>query len=182
MARPVSPLWGGLFTTAALCLCAPLSLDLGPVPITVQSLIVCLAGALAGGAGVLGVLGWLLLAALGLPVLAGMKGGLLAMGGFSAGFIVALPLAARLAMRWQPGCSWRQTLLLMLAAHALLLALGGTVITLRGGDVTALAVLLPGAGVKAVVATLVLVMVGRERLIRPWLWLGRAAGPTGGKP
>jgi branched-chain amino acid transport system permease protein len=28
----------------------------------------------------------------------------------------------------------------------------------------------------------VLVMVGRERLIRPWLWLGRAAGPTGGKP
>jgi biotin transport system substrate-specific component len=139
-----------------------LSLDLGPVPITLQSLIVCLAGALAGGAGVLGVLGWLLLAALGLPVLAGMKGGLLAMGGFSAGFIVALPLAARLAMRWQPGWSWRQTLLLMLAAHALLLALGGAVITLRGGDVTALAVLLPGAGVKAVVATLVLVMVGRR--------------------
>ena len=104
----------------------------------------------------------ILLAALGLPVLAGMKGGLLAMGGFSAGFIVALPLAARLAMRWQPGWSWRQTLLLMLAAHALLLALGGAVITLRGGDVTALAVLLPGAGVKAVVATLVLVMVGRR--------------------
>ena len=162
MARPVSPLWGGLFTTAALCLCAPLSLDLGPVPITVQSLIVCLAGALAGGAGVLGVLGWLLLAALGLPVLANMMGGLLAMGGMSAGFIVALPLAARLAMRWQPRWSWRQTLLLMLAAHALLLALGGAVIALRGGDVTALAVLLPGAGVKAAVATIVLVMVGRR--------------------
>ena len=74
MARPVSPLWDGLFTTASLCLAAPLSLDLGPVPITLQSLIVCLAGALAGGAGVVGVLGWLLLAALGLPVLAGIKG------------------------------------------------------------------------------------------------------------
>jgi biotin transport system substrate-specific component len=65
-------------------------------------------------------------------------------------------------MRWQPGWNWRQTLLLMLAAHALLLALGGAVIALRGGDVAALAVLLPGAGVKAAVATIVLVMVGRR--------------------
>lgn len=162
MARHISPLPGGLLTAVALCLAAPLSLVLGPVPVTLQSLIVCLAGALAGGAGVLGVLGWLMLAALGLPVLAGMKGGLLAMGGFSAGFIVALPLAARLAMRWQPGWRWQQTLLLMLAAHALLLALGGAVITLRGGDVAALAVLLPGAGVKAAVATIVLWAVGRR--------------------
>ena len=68
------------------------------------------------------------------------------MGGFSAGFIVALPLAARLALRWQPGWNWRKTLMLMLAAHALLLALGGAVIALRGGDVGVLAVLLPGAG------------------------------------
>jgi biotin transport system substrate-specific component len=162
MARPVSPLWGGLLTTLALSLCAPLSLDLGPVPITLQSLIVCLAGALAGGAGVVGVLGWLLLAALGLPVLAGMKGGLLAMGGMSAGFIVALPIAARLAMRWQTGWNWRQTLLLMLGCHALLLALGGAFIAMRGGDVGALAVLLPGAGVKAAVTTMVLWVVGRK--------------------
>ena len=162
MARPVSPLWGGLVTTAALCACAPLSLDLGPVRITLQSLIVCLAGALAGGAGVVGVLGWLLLAALGLPVLAGMKGGLVAMGGFSAGFIVALPLAAQLAMRWQAGWAWRQTLVLMLSCHALLLALGGAVIALRGGDVGVLAVLLPGAGVKAAVATVLLWVAGRR--------------------
>lgn len=163
MVRLVSPLTGCLLTTAALCLCAPLSLNVGAVPITLQSLIVCLAGALAGGAGALGVLGWLALAALGLPVLAGMKGGLLAMGGTSAGFIIALPIAARLAMRWQPGWGWRRTLWLMLAAHALLLALGGAVIALRGGDVSALAVLLPGAGVKALAATLVLVLVGRRK-------------------
>ena len=162
MVRPVSPLWGSLVTTAALCACAPLSLDLGPVRITLQSLIVCLAGALAGGAGVVGVLGWLLLAALGLPVLAGMKGGLVAMGGFSAGFIVALPLAAQLAMRWQAGWAWRQTLVLMLSCHALLLALGGAVIALRGGDVGVLAVLLPGAGVKAAVATVLLWVAGRR--------------------
>jgi biotin transport system substrate-specific component len=162
MARPVRPLWGGLVTTAALCLAAPLSLDLGPVPVTLQSLIVCLAGALAGGAGVLGVASWLLLAALGLPVLAGMKGGLAAMGGMSAGFLVALPLAARLAMRWDRGWGWQPTLLLMLAAHALLLAGGGAVIGLRGGDVGALAVLLPGAAVKAAMATGLLWVVGRQ--------------------
>ena len=91
-----------------------------------------------------------------------MKGGLVAMGGFSAGFIVALPLAAQLAMRWQAGWAWRQTLVLMLSCHALLLALGGAVIALRGGDVGVLAVLLPGAGVKAAVATVLLWVAGRR--------------------
>lgn len=162
-ARPLPPLAGGLATMLALCLAAPLALPLGPVPITLQSLIVCLGGALAGGAGVMGVLGWLGLAALGLPVLAGMKGGLAAMGGMSAGFIIALPMAARLAMRWQSGWGWRPTLLLMLAGHALLLALGAALIAARGGDVMALAVLLPGAGVKSLLATAILLTVARRR-------------------
>ncbi len=162
MQRAVSPLWGGALTTAALCACAPLSLELGPVPITLQSLIVCLAGALAGGAGVFGVLGWMALAALGLPVLAGMKGGLLAMGGFSAGFLIALPIAARLAMRWESGSGWRRTLGLMLACHGLLLALGGAVIAFRGGDVAALAMLLPGAVAKSLAAAAVLTLVRRR--------------------
>lgn len=160
--RLLSPLAGGLATTALLCLAAPVSFDVGPVPVTLQSLIVCLAGALAGTAGVAGVLAWLGLAALGLPVLAGMNGGYLAMGGYSAGFLIALPLAARLAMRWQADWGWRQTLLMMLAAHALLLALGGLGVALRGGDVTALAVLLPGAGVKSALATIVLRLWSRR--------------------
>ena len=54
--RLLSPLAGGAATTALLCLAAPISFDVGPVPITLQSLIVCLAGALAGAAGVAGVL------------------------------------------------------------------------------------------------------------------------------
>ena len=160
--RLLSPLAGGLATTALLCLAAPVSFDVGPIPITLQSLVVILAGALAGTAGVAGVLAWLGLSALGLPVLAGMNGGYLAMGGYSAGFLIALPLAARLAMRWQPGWGWRQTLLLMLAAHALLLVLGGLGVALRGGDIAALAVLLPGAGVKSVVATIVLRLWSRR--------------------
>ena len=162
MARPVSPLAGGAFTCLALCLAAPLAIPLGPVPITLQSLIVCLAGALAGTAGVAGVLLWLGLAALGLPVLAGMKGGVLAMGGMGAGFLIALPLAARLSMRWQTGWGWRATLGLMLACHGLLLVLGGAVIALRGGNVAALAVLLPGAAAKSLAAMAVLRLAGRR--------------------
>jgi biotin transport system substrate-specific component len=117
-------------------------------------------------AGVIGVLVWLALAALGLPVLAGMKGGLAAMSGTSAGFIIAMPLSARAAMRWQPGWGWRPTLALMLAAHGLLLALGGAVIGLRGGNVVALAVLLPGAAAKSAVATAVLRVIGSKRQTR----------------
>lgn len=161
MRRPIPALPGAIGACAALCAAAPLALPLGPVPITLQSLIVVLAGALAGGAGVAGVLAWLALAALGLPVLAGMKGGLAAMGGMSAGFLIALPLAARLAMRWQPGWGWRPTLLLMLAGHGLLLLLGGAVIAMRGGNVGSLAVLLPGAVGKSVLAMLGLGLVGR---------------------
>ena len=162
MIRPMKPLPGAAAAFAALCLCAPLSLSLGPVPITLQSLIVCLAGALAGGAGVAGVLAWLGLAALGVPVLAGMKGGMAAMGGYSAGFLIALPLAARLAMFWQPGWGWRPALCLMLACHALLLVLGAAVIGLRAGDVGVIAVLLPGAGIKAAAAAAILGLAGRR--------------------
>jgi biotin transport system substrate-specific component len=163
MTRPLSPLPGGALTTLALCLAAPLAIPAGTVPITLQSLIALLAGALAGGAGVAGVLLWLVLAALGLPVLAGMKGSMAAMSGFSAGFLIALPLAARLAMGWQPGWGWRKTLLLMLAGHGLLLVLGGAVIVWRGGDMAALASLLPGAGLKSAVATAVLWWVSRRQ-------------------
>ncbi len=159
----VSPPWGGLLTMLALCLAAPLALELGPVPITLQSLIICLGGALAGLAGVIGVLAWLGLAALGLPVLAGMKGGLAAMGGYSAGFIIAMPLAARLAMRWRAGWGWQPTLGLMLAAHGLLLALGGAVILWRGGDAGALAILLPGAVAKSLIACALLRLVAARQ-------------------
>jgi biotin transport system substrate-specific component len=172
MQRAASPLWGGLLTTAALCACAPLSLNVGPVPITLQSLIICLAGALAGGAGVLGVAFWLALAALGLPVLAGVKGGVAAMGGYSAGFLIALPIAARLAMRWRPSWGWRRTMGLMLACHGLLLALGGLGVVLRGGDPAALAVLLPGAAVKSLAATVLLLAATRFAPART----GKASG------
>lgn len=66
-----------------------------PVPITAQSLGVMLAGAVLGARrGGLALLLFLALAAVGLPVLAGGRGGLGQFAGPSVGFLVGFPVAA----------------------------------------------------------------------------------------
>ncbi|WP_029076816.1 biotin transporter BioY [Kaistia adipata] len=66
-----------------------------PVPITAQTLGVMLAGALIGAKrGALAILLFVLLVALGLPLLSGGHGGLSVFFGPTAGFIIAWPFAA----------------------------------------------------------------------------------------
>lgn len=68
------------------------------VPITAQSLGVMLAGTVLGARrGALAVLLFLLLAALGLPILSGGRGGLGVFLGPSAGFLLGFPIAAFIA-------------------------------------------------------------------------------------
>ena len=65
------------------------------VPITAQSLGVILAGAILGGRrGFAALLLFLALVAVGLPILAGGRGGLGVFAGPSAGFLLAFPVAA----------------------------------------------------------------------------------------
>lgn len=65
------------------------------VPITAQTLGIMLAGTVLGSRrGALAVLLFLLLAALGLPILSGGRGGLGAFMGPSAGFLIGFPVAA----------------------------------------------------------------------------------------
>lgn len=65
------------------------------VPITAQSMGVMLAGGILGGRrGALSMLVFLALVAIGLPVLAGGRGGLGVFAGPSVGFLVAFPVAA----------------------------------------------------------------------------------------
>lgn len=69
-----------------------------PVPVTMQTLAVLLVGAVAGPRmGLAMIVGWLSMAALGLPVLAGGKAGLAAFVGPTAGFLLAFPVAGYLA-------------------------------------------------------------------------------------
>ncbi len=81
--------------TAALGLIPPVPLPIIPVPITLQSLGVMLSGSLLGAKrGGLALLLFLLLVAIGLPVLAGGRGGFGIFLGPSGGFLCAFPLAA----------------------------------------------------------------------------------------
>jgi len=81
--------------TAALGLFPPLTLPVVGVPITAQSLGVMLAGALAGSKrGGLAMLLFVVLVAVGLPLLAGGRGGFGIFLSPSGGFILSWPLAA----------------------------------------------------------------------------------------
>jgi biotin transport system substrate-specific component len=80
---------------AALGLIPPLTVGFIPVPITAQSLGVMLAGAVLGARrGGLAVLVFVALVAIGLPVLAGGRGGLGIFFGPSGGFVLSFPVAA----------------------------------------------------------------------------------------
>lgn len=124
--RPVAI---GLAGIAALTVSSYVSLPMVPVPVTMQTLVVVLLGAVAGprmGAAI--VLSWLGLALMGAPVLAGGKTGLLAFAGPTAGYLFAFPVAAFLAGFLPKG----QTLALhsarfagFLGLHVLILAVGG---------------------------------------------------------
>ncbi|MGF1512848.1 MAG: biotin transporter BioY [Elainellaceae cyanobacterium] len=80
---------------AVLGLVPPVLLPFIPVPVTAQSLGVMLAGSILGmRRGGLALLVFLVLVAVGLPLLSGGRGGLGVFLGPSGGFLLAFPLAA----------------------------------------------------------------------------------------
>ena len=71
------------------------AVNVGPVPITAQTLGVMLAGSILGARrGFLSQLLFLVLVAIGLPVLPGGRGGLAVFAGPTAGYLVSWPVAA----------------------------------------------------------------------------------------
>ena len=81
--------------SALIAVCSILSIPIGEVPFTLQTFAVCLASAMLGWKrGALSVLVYILIGAVGLPVFAGMKGGLGVLAGPTGGYIVGfLPTA-----------------------------------------------------------------------------------------
>ena len=74
---------------------AMLSLPIGPVPITLQTFFVYLAGGLLGPKlAFLSQLVYLLIGAAGLPVFSGFKSGVSALAGPTAGYLISFPLCA----------------------------------------------------------------------------------------
>lgn len=134
------------------------------VPITLQTLGVMLAGSLLGARkGAAALLLFLALVAVGLPLLAGGRGGLGVFAGPSAGYLLAWPVGAwligRLVETGRPGYRWPRGLAAnLLGGVGVVYALGIPVQAWRTGvplpETTVLAAaFIPGDLVKAVLAT-----------------------------
>lgn len=80
---------------AIIAVCSILSIPIGEVPVTLQTFAVCLAAAMLGWRrGFLAVLVYLLLGAVGVPVFAGMSGGLGILMGPTGGYLIGFLPAA----------------------------------------------------------------------------------------
>lgn len=80
---------------AITCVLAPISIPIEPVPISLCTFAVMLAGVLLGAKfGFISQLIYVLLGAAGVPVFAGYKAGLSSIAGMTGGYIVAYPVLA----------------------------------------------------------------------------------------
>lgn len=94
-ARPLFQLTACALMAAVLCVLGPMSLPIGPIPITLANLAVYLSVAILGMRGsFLSVLIYLLLGAAGMPVFSGYAGGLAKLVGPTGGYLAGYLLVA----------------------------------------------------------------------------------------
>jgi biotin transport system substrate-specific component len=158
-----------------IAICAQVAVPMVPVPMTLQTFAVLLAGAvLGGGWGAASVLLYLLLAALGLPVLAEGGSGLGRFTGPTAGYLFAFPLAALITGQLGRRPGFRNPAAetaLMVGAHLLILALGAawlaTSLGLRDALLNGFTPFLIGAAVKSVAVVVCATALRRLAPFRP---------------
>ena len=121
---------GGFITLTTLGAFVRIPLPFTPVPITLQTFFVLLAGALLGKRlGLFSQLGYIFLGSLGLPIFAGAIGGLAALfgptGGYLLGFVFAAYVIGRmLSIKERATFSW---VVLAMAIGSLLIYLPGAI-------------------------------------------------------
>lgn len=153
---------------AALGIVPPLAVGL-PVPITLQTMGVMLAGLVLGARrGALAVMVFLVLVAVGLPLLSGGRGGLGVFAGPSAGYLVGFVLGAyvtgwvRERLEGRVPVAVAALTAAVIGGIAAVYLVGVPVLLWRtGADPLASLVFVPGDLVKALLATLVAVGVRR---------------------
>jgi biotin transport system substrate-specific component len=157
---------------AVLGLVPPIPLPFIPVPITAQTLGVMLAGSILGAKrGGLALVLFLLMVAIGMPILSGGRGGLGVFASPSAGFLIGFPLAA-FTIGWLTERFWHR----LSVGSALLFNITGGIIVvyLLGVPVLAIAAkmsllkaltvslaFIPGDLIKSVIAAMAAVAVKR---------------------
>lgn len=143
------------------------SIPIGPVPITLQTYVVCvLAGLFGGRLAALAVLAWLAAAAFGLPVLAGGAGGWKALTGPTAGFLAGMAAAAYVCGRGaERAKGWVALTALFLAGHAIVLAVGwaglAAMMSPKAALMDGVVPFLPGAAVKSLAAAATVRLLSR---------------------
>ena len=153
-----------------------ISIPMVPVPITLQTLVVTLVGALLGWRlGATTVVVWLVLGAFGLPVLAGGTSGMSRFSGATAGYLFAFPIAAALcgalvAKGWnglRPGLAF----LNMVLSTAVCLVLGGAWLAanigLERAIVNGVTPFLMGGLIKSAVGALILFLIAKATRPEP---------------
>lgn len=118
------------FGVALLAVSAKVNLPLPYVPMTLQTLVVLMIGAVYGWRlGVATIVAYLAVGALGLPVFAGPVGGLKPLLGPTAGFLLGFVVAA-FVTGWLSERGWDRSVVRLFVAmaigHVLILALGFT--------------------------------------------------------
>lgn len=90
---------------ALICVAGPLSVSIGPIPLSLASFAVYLAGAVLGAKrGPLAVALYLLIGLVGVPVFSGFSGGLQKLAGVTGGYLIGyLPCAWLTGLAVKPG-------------------------------------------------------------------------------
>ncbi|MEK5332747.1 MULTISPECIES: biotin transporter BioY [unclassified Lysinibacillus] len=155
---------------AALGLIPPISVGFIPVPITAQTLGVMLAGGFLGKkTGAISLVLFIVLVALGLPLLSGGRGGFSVLVGPSAGYIFSWPIAAFLIgyateKIWSSIKTWKLLIINFVFGVLLVSLIGAPVMALItqtsiwAGLVGAL-VYLPGDCIKAIIAAIIVLQL-----------------------
>lgn len=151
---------------ALLCVAGPLSIAIGPIPLSLATFAVYLAGAVLGAKrGTLAVALYLLIGAVGVPVFSGFSGGVQKLAGVTGGYLVGyLPCAllTGLAVKGESAenvAPWK-LVLMMVAGTAVLYAIGTAWFMIQTKNPLGAALgmcvvpFLPGDAVKIAAATL----------------------------
>lgn len=157
---------------AALAIVPPVNLATG-VPITAQSMGVMLAGAILGARrGALSMLLFLALVALGLPLLAGGRGGIGVFAGPTAGFLISWPIAAFviglfIERFWQRLTPFSAFVIIFLSSVVIMYGIGNAWLSYAAHMSYLKATLaagpfLPGDLIKAIITAVVAVTVKRS--------------------
>lgn len=129
LATPAAKIAAVIVGAMLLALSSYITIPMVPVPITLQTLVVTLLGALYGWRlGMVTIILWLVAGAAGMPVLADGSAGLQKFMGPTAGYLFAFPLAGALT-GWLVERGWNSTKVL----HAFLAMLAGTALCLLFG-------------------------------------------------